>query len=338
MNRREKALIEFQPGEVIFREGDRGNKLFIILDGEVEITKQADDEEVPLANLKAGAVFGEMALIGKGYRTATARAVDKVTCLSMSKAMFRQKLTTEVPGWMESMFETVVERLRVTTIRSVARHRQIPGRQIVELLAMFLPKGETTQSGHTYIPWDHAARKIAYILRIKEKQVNRVMEILANSEIAGFEIERGGIRRFMVKSLDTFLHFADYCEESFLMERRKIEPHHIVLEANDYKVLVVIVDILGAEKGVQTINQDKLLKRLQGKLGLPPESCKEIMQRLLDQGIIETQSLKDGTAAYLINLDLCQQKIITYLMRDTFEKLTQKLSALESEGALQEAL
>jgi len=338
VNRREKAMIEFQPGEVIFREGDRGNKLFIIQDGEVEITKQADDDEVPLANLKAGAVFGEMALVGKGYRTATARAVDKVICLSMSQAMFRDKLAAEVPGWMQSMFGTVVERLRVTTIQSVARHRQVPGRQIVELLAMFLQKGETTQSGHTYIPWDHAARKITYILGIKKKQVNRVMEILANSEIAGFEIERGGVRRFMVKSLDTILHFADYCEESLLVERRKIEPDHIALEAADHKVLSVIVDILGAEKGMQTINQDKLLKRLRGKLGLPPESCKEIMQRLLDQGIIETQSLKDGTAAYLINLDLCQQKIITYMMRDTFEKLTQKLSALESEGALHEAL
>jgi len=338
VNRREKALIEFQPGERIFREGDRGNKLFIILDGEVEITKQADDDEVPLANLKAGAVFGEMALVGKGYRTATAQAIDKVTCLSMSKSMFRQKLATEVPGWMQSMFETVVDRLRVTTIQSVARHRQVPGSQIVELLAMFLQKGEINRSGHTYIPWAHAARKIAYILGIKEKQVNRVMEILANSEIAGFEIERGAIRRFMVKSLDTFLHFADYCEESFLMERRKKEPDHIALEANDYKVLAVIVDILGAEKGVQTINQDELFERLRERLGLPPESCKGIMQRLLNQGIIETQSLKDGTAAYLINLDLCQQKIITYLMRDTFEKLTRRLSALESKGALQEAL
>ena len=338
MNRREKALIEFQPGERIFCEGDRGNRLFIIQDGEVEITKQADDEEVPLANLKAGAVFGEMALIGKGYRTATARAVDKVTCLSMSKPMFRQKLAAEVPDWMQSMFETVVERLRITTIRSVARHRQVPGRQIVELVAMFLQKGETNQSGHTYIPWDHAARKIAYILGIKEKQVKRVMEILANSEIAGFEMERGGLRRFMVKSLDTFLHFADYCEESLLIERRKKGPDDIALEAADHKVLSVMVDILGAEKGMQTINQDKLLKRLRGRLGLPPESCKEIMQRLLDQGIIETQSLEDDTAAYLINLDLCQQKIITYLMGDSFEELTQKLAALESEGALQEAL
>ncbi|GAG03989.1 unnamed protein product, partial [marine sediment metagenome] len=265
------------PDEVIFREGDRGNKLFIILDGEVEITKQADDDEVPLANLKAGAVFGEMALIGKGYRTATARAVDKVTCLAMSKAMFRQKLATEVPDWMQSMFETVVDRLRVTTIRSVARHRQIPGRQIVELLAMFLQKGETNQSGHPYIPWDHAARKIAYILGIKEKQMNRVMEILANSEIAGSEVERGGIRRFMVKSLDTFLYFADYCEESFLIERRKIEPDDIALKAADHKVLSVMVDILGAEKGVPTISQDVLSERLQERLGLPPESCKEIM-------------------------------------------------------------
>lgn len=337
MHRREKALIEFQPGEGIFREGDRGNKLFIIQDGEVEITKQLDDEEIPLANLKAGAVFGEMALVGKGYRTATARAVDKVACLSMSRAMFRQKLATEVPGWMQSIFGAVVDRLRVTTIRSVARHRRVPGRQIVELLTMFLQKGETTLSGHTYIPWDHAAGKIAYILGIKEKQVNLVMEILANSEIAGFETESGGVRKFMVKSLDAFQHFADYCEESLLIERRKKEPDYTTLEAMDYKVLTVIVDVLGAEKKVRTIGQDELFERLGKRLDLPPKSGKEIMQRLLDQGIVETQSLEDGTAAYLVNLDLCRHKVLAYKLRDTCEKLTQQLATLESEEVLEEA-
>lgn len=333
MYRREKALMEFQAGDIIFHEGERGNRLFIIQDGEVEITKQVDDEEIPLVNLKAGSVFGEMALIDTKCRTATARAFDKVTCLSMSQAMFRHKLTTEVPGWMQSIFGAVVDRLRVTTIRSVARQRQVPGRQIVALLAMFLQRGETTQSGHTYIPWDYAAKKIAYILGIKEKQVNQVMEILANSEFSGFEIERSGSRRFLAKPLDTFLHFADYCEESLLVERRKKEPDRIALEAMDYKVLSAIIDILEAEKGVQTISQDEIFERLKEKLGVPSESCKETAQRLLDQGIIETQSLDDGTAAYLISLDLCRQKVIAYKLRDTFEKLTQKLSDLESMGA-----
>ena len=62
-NRRNQSIITFKPGEVIFHEGGRGDKMFVIQSGEVALSKQVDDLEVPLQNLKAGAIFGEMALV-----------------------------------------------------------------------------------------------------------------------------------------------------------------------------------------------------------------------------------------------------------------------------------
>ena len=100
-NRRNKTIIAFSPGEVIFHEGGRGEKMFIIKSGEVALSKKIDEMEVPLLNLKAGAVFGEMALVDNQPRSATARAISEVTCLSMSKLVFQHKLTKEVPQWMQ---------------------------------------------------------------------------------------------------------------------------------------------------------------------------------------------------------------------------------------------
>jgi CRP/FNR family cyclic AMP-dependent transcriptional regulator len=64
----------FQPGEVIFSEGDKGDKMYVIRTGEVEVERDGKIVE----NLSAGGIFGEMALIDGSPRAATARA--KTAC------------------------------------------------------------------------------------------------------------------------------------------------------------------------------------------------------------------------------------------------------------------
>lgn len=65
----------FGPGEVIFREGDPGEKLYVVLDGKVRISKSIPGAgEEALAFLERGSYFGEMALIDRLPRSADARA------------------------------------------------------------------------------------------------------------------------------------------------------------------------------------------------------------------------------------------------------------------------
>src|SRR3972149_9805335 len=60
----------FQPGEVIFSEGDKGDKMYVIRSGEVEVERNGKIVET----LSAGGIFGQMALIDGSPRAATARA------------------------------------------------------------------------------------------------------------------------------------------------------------------------------------------------------------------------------------------------------------------------
>lgn len=63
------------PGEVIFREGQEGDRMFVVLEGRVMISKQiAGAGEEALAFLERGDFFGEMALIDRQPRSADARA------------------------------------------------------------------------------------------------------------------------------------------------------------------------------------------------------------------------------------------------------------------------
>lgn len=327
-HRREKALIAFKPGEIIFHEGGGGNKLFIIQDGEVEITKQVDDEEVPLANLKIGAVFGEMALVDGSPRSATARAVTEVTCLSMSQTMFRHKLATEVPEWMQSLYGVTVDRLRMMILKSSFSGHDAPGRQIVELLAMFLQKGETTYSGNVYIPWDEATRKIAYILGFGEKPVTVVMDILTNSKLAGYEIALGEGRRFRVPSLDTFLQFAEYCEDSFMIDRRKREPDPDPgAKKQEHEFLSKICGLLEGQEGPVTLSAASLDRQLQKKFKYSLDTDRASLQRLLDQGLLGAETRDNGTLVYQIDLDLCKQRKTLFDMQGEFKKVQAKIMA-----------
>lgn len=325
-HRREKTLITFQPGEIIFQEGGSGNKLFIIQSGEVEITKQVDDEEVPLANLKTGAVFGEMALVDGSPRSATARAITEVSCSSLSQTMFRHKLTTEVPLWMRSLYGVTVDRLRMTLLLSSPGGHVTPGRQIVELLAMFLQKGATTYSGSVYIPWDDATKKIAYILGVGEKAVTMTMEILANSKLAGFEVALGEGRRFLVPSLETFLQFAEYCENRFMIDRRKREPDPDPgAKEQEFEFVSKICTLLEGEEGTVALSATSLDRQLQKKFKYSLDTGRAGLQRLIDQGMIGEETQEDGTPVYQINLELCQQSKTLYEMQGEFQKVQKRI-------------
>ncbi len=84
---------EFPVGHVIFREGEAGDKLYMIIKGEIRISKNiAGVGEEALAILKEGAFFGEMALIDDFERSADAIANKSVKLYSIAKSDFESFL------------------------------------------------------------------------------------------------------------------------------------------------------------------------------------------------------------------------------------------------------
>jgi CRP-like cAMP-binding protein len=76
-------------GTKIFQFGDPGDKLFIILDGKVRISREVSGMgEEALAVLGAGEVFGEMALLDESPRSADARVHERCRLLVISKDAF----------------------------------------------------------------------------------------------------------------------------------------------------------------------------------------------------------------------------------------------------------
>lgn len=100
-------LAHYAPGEIIFAEGDPGDKMYVIRSGEVEILIDGTVLEV----LTPGGIFGEMALIDGSPRVATARAKTACEVAPLSEKTFLF-LVHETPFFAIAVMRTLVGRLR----------------------------------------------------------------------------------------------------------------------------------------------------------------------------------------------------------------------------------
>jgi putative ABC transport system ATP-binding protein len=82
----------FPAGSIIIRQGDEGDKFYVIVDGAVALTQRRGDETVSLPPLGVGSFFGEAALLTGQPRAATLTAETDVTLYSLVKAEFLQAM------------------------------------------------------------------------------------------------------------------------------------------------------------------------------------------------------------------------------------------------------
>ncbi len=74
---------EFKKGETVIRRGDMGNKMYVIIAGELEVTFTEGSNRVQLATLRLGEVFGEVGLVSQIRRTADITALSDSRLLAL---------------------------------------------------------------------------------------------------------------------------------------------------------------------------------------------------------------------------------------------------------------
>ena len=84
----------FSSGEIVFHEGDPGDRFFLILEGKMHIYVERQGTVVTYSHLHSGECFGEMALIDDEPRSATVQAEEPSRCLTLSKQEFNVLLAT----------------------------------------------------------------------------------------------------------------------------------------------------------------------------------------------------------------------------------------------------
>jgi CRP-like cAMP-binding protein len=109
----EDTIREFDDGDIIFSEGDDSREMYIVIEGEVAITKRSQKGEIALASFKRGDFVGEMSLLESLPRSASARAKGKTRLLAIHPGGFLLKIRRD-PTFAFEMMQALSRRIRTT--------------------------------------------------------------------------------------------------------------------------------------------------------------------------------------------------------------------------------
>jgi CRP-like cAMP-binding protein len=196
---------EFSAGNVLFREGERGEEMYVIQSGLVRISKRVGDDERPLATLGRGEFLGEMAILNGKPRTATAVVVEDAKCLVIDSATLEQMIVGNAE-------------IALRLVKKLAR-RLAAADELIQILLNPDPKarvlqglkrhaesfGEDTGLG---IRVNLSAEVLAREVGVETEQVRDVLGRLRRLRIAEHD-EMGAI---LVMDLERLLEFMEFLE------------------------------------------------------------------------------------------------------------------------------
>jgi CRP/FNR family transcriptional regulator len=171
---------EVPRGHVVFREGDAGDRLFVVMDGKVKISRASSDgRENLLAVLGRGEMFGELSLFDPGPRTATATAITDSTLASLDHDDLRPVLLDR-PAVAVHLLRALAQRLRRTNeAMADLVFSDVPGRVAKALLDLADKFGEDDDEG-LRVRHDLTQEELAQFVGASRETVNKALSEFAN--------------------------------------------------------------------------------------------------------------------------------------------------------------
>jgi CRP-like cAMP-binding protein len=200
---------EFRTGDVLFREGDRGEEMYVIQSGVVQILKLVGAVQRPLATLGRGEFVGEMAILNDKPRTATAMVLEEAKCLVIDAATLEQMISNNTE-------------IALRLVKKLAR-RLDSADEMIQLLLNPDPKarvllglkrhaeafGEETGLG---VRIHSSAADLAREVGVEEAQVREVLSRLGRLHIATEDEAPGGGTAIVIMDLPRLLEFMEFLE------------------------------------------------------------------------------------------------------------------------------
>ena len=160
-------------GEVLFNEGDSGDRLYILLTGKVKLGHTSvDGRENLLAVLCPGEVVGELTLFDPGPRSTTATAVATTELLALEHNQLMGFIDSH-PTLAKDMLRALAVRLRRTNIALADLvFSDVPGRVAKALLDLAERFGAPTEDG-IHVPHDLTQEELAQLVGASRETINK---------------------------------------------------------------------------------------------------------------------------------------------------------------------
>ena len=162
-------------GEHLFFEGQDGDRLYVVLDGKIKLTRAAaDGRENLLTVLGPGEMFGELSLFDPRPRTSSASAVTDATVAALGHDALRPWLL-ERPEVSMHMLQALARRLRrANDVTADLVFTDVPGRVAKNLLDLAERFGEQDRDG-LHVHHDLTQEELAQLVGASRETVNKAL-------------------------------------------------------------------------------------------------------------------------------------------------------------------
>ncbi len=172
--------IEVSRGDVLFHEGERGDRLFVITSGKIKLGRRSSDGRENLLSVQGpGEMFGELSLFDPGPRTATATVVADARLLELAHSALIAWLEAN-PTVAMHLLKALAHRLRRTN-EALADlvFSDVPGRVAKALLDLATRFGETVDEG-IRVAHDLTQEELAQLVGASRETVNKALADFAS--------------------------------------------------------------------------------------------------------------------------------------------------------------
>ena len=173
-----------EAGEILFGPGEVGERLYIVKEGRIRLYKVGPEgNEVTLAIVNQGRVFGEMALTAQRTRETYAQATRPSLLISLSQEAL-ERLIREKPEVGIRLIERLSERVRALEKRlEDVSFKDTPARLASLLLQLLESEGVKTEEGYYKIPTCYSHEQLATMANAHRVSVSRAFRSLREAGV-----------------------------------------------------------------------------------------------------------------------------------------------------------
>lgn len=282
----------------LFRDGDSPDFMYIVKSGQLAITKTKGTAEIVLAEIKAGAMVGEMAIFDKKPRSANVKALKDSEVIALPYETLNQQLEV-LPVWVKAIMRTMNENLREANKRikmlenSNPDEDRFPPHILNKLMSIlnFVGHKYGTKEGDVLVIPQNRLRNTT--IQIFQEATNKMQAVTTALEAMGlFKIEDLGEGKQKIQNLNSTLLFEFvewYNEWLFKPDKDKVSYSN-----EEIKTLTGVINyarkIEPNPKGARKININDLQNDSMKELGflLKVEDLNPLIEKnLLSEKIME---------------------------------------------------
>lgn len=224
------GVLKLKKGEILFREGDASDAMYVIKSGRVAITKAKGSSEIILAELKTGEMLGEMAFFDGKPRSAGARALQETEIVALPFQNLHAQFQT-FPEWLRAMVKTINSHMREANIKiknlesaQSDSAEMFPPHTISRLCAILsligYKCGEKTETG-LVIPAGTLRNYTIQIFQQPTNKMQKLMEVLSGLGLMKVEELGEGKQKITIIKHELLSQFTDWYNNYLFTEESK---------------------------------------------------------------------------------------------------------------------